>query len=69
MNLLFTGLGITSVGIDFVTDREYDVPDADAKYLLEMFPEVFTEVKGTKTAPKAKVEETTEAVEAKPAKK
>jgi hypothetical protein len=65
MNLLFTGLGITSVGIDFVTGREYEVPNEDAKYLLDMFPEVFSEVKATK-AVKEKVEDK---VEEKPAKK
>jgi hypothetical protein len=65
MELLFTGLGITAVGIDFVTGSKHTVAIEDAKYLLSMFPEVFSEVKAVK-AIKDKVEDT---VEEKPTKK
>lgn len=65
MELLFTGLGITAVGIDFVTGCKYTVATEDAKYLLSMFPEVFSEVKAVK-ATKDKVEDV---VEEKPTKK
>jgi hypothetical protein len=69
MELLFTGLGITAVGIDFVTGCKYTVATEDAKYLLSMFPEVFSEVKAVK-ATKEKVEEKVEdTVEEKPTKK
>jgi hypothetical protein len=59
MELLFTGKGITAVDIDFVTGCQYTVADKDAKYLLNTFPEVFSEVKTVK-ATKDKVEDVIE---------
>jgi gas vesicle protein len=52
----YSGPGLVSVGIEFVSGRDYELTDDQAKYVLDTFGKHFTSIGAKKEEPK-KVEE------------